>query len=436
MKRFNYIIMMFFSTVMMLYFISPTYAATYIVTNTNDSGVGSLRQAVNDANANAGADSIDFSVTGTITLSSSLPSITDSLTITGPSMANLTIDGNSNQLFTFNGPPGSQLFHITGLTMIGGSSTYGGAIFLPQSDTLTIDSCVISGNTASHGGGIYCNSSTLTVQNSTISGNNATQGGGGISIEAGSTVTIDNATISGNTANVGGGIFNDGNILHISNSSITGNGPVNTGGGIYNSSSGMMLTNVTISGNTANAGGGITNASSTLPLINVTLSNNTGNPGKGIYNGGTVTFLNTIIANIPGPGDNCANTGTGIFNSSGYSIDSANTCGCDQLTDIIDTDPLLGTLYNNGGDTKTHALLLNSPAIDAGEYYSGTPTTDQRGFSRPQDGDGDGNADKDMGAFEVFTGTVSLPRTGQTGCWDENGNPCTCGASGCSGQRT
>jgi hypothetical protein len=100
---------------------------------------------------------------------------------------------------------------------------------------------------------------------------------------------------------------------------------------------------------------------------------------------------------------------------------------------MITTDPLLGTLYNNGGDTQTHALLLNSPAIDSGENVSGTPGIDQRGFLRPQDGDGDGSSDKDRGAFEVFTGTVSLPQTGQTGCWDENGNPCTCGASGCSG---
>ena len=425
---------MLFFTALMLCIVVPTYAVTYIVTNTDDSGVGSLRQAINDANANTGADSIDFSVTGTITLSSSLPFITDSLTITGPGVTNLTIDGNSNQLFSFNGPPGSQTFHISGLTLIGGSSTYGGAIFLPQSDTLTIDSCVISGNTASHGGGIYSNSSTLTVQDSTISGNDATTtSGGGILIEGSSSTTIDNVTVSGNTAiSAGGGISSGGNSLNISNSTISGNGPVNSGGGIYNSGPSMMLTNVTISGNTANAGGGISSTSSMI-LINVTICNNTGNPGKGIYNGGTVTFQNAIIANIPGSGGNCANTGTGVFNSSGYNIDSENTCGFNQPTDIRNTDPLLGTLYNNGGDTKTHALLLNSPAIDAGENYSGTPTTDQRGFSRPQDGDGDGNDDKDIGAFEVFTGTVSLPRTGQTGCWDENGNPCTCGASGCSG---
>ena len=146
-----------------------------------------------------------------------------------------------------------------------------------------------------------------------------------------------------------------------------------------------------------------------------------------------MTFQNAIIANISGPGSNCVNTGTGSFSSSGYNIDSGNSCGCSQLTDFHDTDPLLGTLYNNGGDTKTHALLLNSPAIDAGYNFAYNSDTDQRGFSRPQDGDGDGISDKDIGAFEVFTGTVSMSKTGQTSCWDENGDPCTCGASGCSG---
>ena len=75
---FNGLIMMLFYIVLMLYFVVPIHAATYTVTNTNDSGVGSLRQAINDANINAGvADSINFSVTGTITLSSSLPHIGD-----------------------------------------------------------------------------------------------------------------------------------------------------------------------------------------------------------------------------------------------------------------------------------------------------------------------------------------------------------------------
>jgi uncharacterized protein DUF1566 len=438
MKRFNCIITMLFFTTLMLCVV-PTYAATYIVTNTNDSGVGSLRQAIFDSNATAEADTINFGVTGAITLSSSLTQIVYSLTINGPGAENLTINGASAyQLFFFSGPmgPPSQTFHISGLNLTGGSRAQGGAISLASNQTLTVDSCILSGNEATtNGGGISCwGNSTLIVQNSTVSGNDATTSGGGISIEDDSIVTIDNVTISSNTASIGGGIYNDGNSLNISNSTISNNGPVNSGGGIYNSGGTMILTNVTISGNTANVGGGISTASSTLILYNVTISNNTGNNnGGGIYNGGTVTFQNAIIANNLGSGNNCGDAGGGIFNSVGHNLDSEDTCRFNQPNDIINTDPLLGTLYNNGGDTKTHALLLNSPAIDAGENYSGTPSTDQRGFLRPQDGDDDGSSDKDMGAFEVFTGTVSLPQTGQTGCWDEAGNPCICGASGCSG---
>ncbi len=432
-------IMIIFFSALILSRVAPIYAATYTVTNTNDSGAGSLRQAIDEANINTGADIIDFNTTGTITLSSSLPHITDSLTITGPGAADLTIDGNSNQILFFAGPPGSQTFHIFGLTLTGGSSSYGGAINLAQSETLTIDACIVSGNAATiNGGGIQCDNSTLTIQDSSISGNSATSAGGGISIEGnGGTTTVDNVTISGNTAMIGGGIYHDGNILDIANVTIAGNGgpggPATSGGGIYNSGNVIWLTNVTISGNTAGAGGGITNASN-IYLTHVTLCNNTGNPGKGIYNGGNVQLENTIIGHQLGPGNNCAITGAGNFDSWGHNLESQNTCGCNQPTDMNNTDPLLGPLYDNGGDTQTHALLLNSPAIDAGNNHTTFPAaTDQRGYLRPQDGDGDGNDDKDIGAYEVFTGTVSLSRTGQTGCWDTNGNPCTCGASGCSG---
>ena len=430
-KRLYYVILLVFFAGLMLCMVVPTYAATYIVADTNDSGPGSLRQAIIDANANPGADTIEFTVTGTITLSGSLPTVTGSLTITGPGAESLTVDAGSNgYIFNLDG----QDNHIYGLTLTGGSAQDGGAIKLLQSDALTIDSCIISDNTASRGGGIYINSSTLTIQNSTISGNEATTGeGGGISIEGSSIVTLGNVTISSNTAaSSGGGIYNNGNSMFITNSTINGNGPVTNGGGIYNSNTSATFTNVTISDNTANVGGGISNASSTLVLTNVTIYNNKGGiSGRDIYNSGSVTFKNTIVANNLGSGNSCGNSG-GTFTSLGYNLDSGSTCGFDQAGDLTDTDPLLGPLYDNGGATKTHALLLNSPAIDNGTE-SGRPSTGQRGFSRSQDGDGDGTVMCDMGAFEVFTGTVDLPQTGQTGCWDENGNPCTCGAPGCGG---
>ena len=88
MKRFCNIIKMLFFTALMLCVAVSVYAATYTVTNTNDSGVGSLRQAIFDANATAEADTITFSVAGTITLASSLEQIIYSLTINGPGAEN------------------------------------------------------------------------------------------------------------------------------------------------------------------------------------------------------------------------------------------------------------------------------------------------------------------------------------------------------------
>jgi hypothetical protein len=324
---------------------------------------------------------------------------------------------------------------------VSAADSYGGGIY--NHGTLTLTDSTVSGNTASssefsYGGGIHNHYGTLTLTDSTVSGNTASINensyGGGISNHSG-TLTLNNSTVSGNTVSssfpsYGGGIYNYHGTLTLTDSTVTGNtassiNEVGNGGGIYssdttstvtltnsavndnsahygggshNSGGTLMLTNSTVTGNTASSasdssyGGGIysSGATSTVTLTNGTLSDNSADYGGGIVNSiGSATLKNTIVANSPS-GGNCY----GSITSSGHNLDSGNTCGFSGPGDLINTDPLLGPLQDNGGPTETHALLPGSPAIDAGDD-SACPATDQRGVPRPQ---GD---QCDIGAYEV-----------------------------------
>src|SRR5208282_965965 len=173
------------------------------VTNTNDSGFGSLRDAM--ANAASG-DTINFSLAypATITLASTL-TINTSLTISGPGASNVAISGNNAvQVFSIGGGT----VNISGVTIEHGSFggyPYGGGI--ANGGTLTLSNSAVSGNTGSYvGGGIY-NYGTLTLTNSTVSGNSASYMGG---IYNEGTLTLSNSTLSGNSASYYGAIFNEG----------------------------------------------------------------------------------------------------------------------------------------------------------------------------------------------------------------------------------
>ena len=161
-------------------------ALTFTVSNLNDNGGGSLREAVAQANANPGPDNIDFTVTGTILLTSGQMQISGPLTITGPGAANLTVDANNNQrvfsIFvtdptcpTTDGPDFQ--VSISGLRLINArrtNSNSGGAI-ISVGKSLTLDSVIIEGNKASLGGGMAFFTEnpgqTLVIRNSQFTNN-------------------------------------------------------------------------------------------------------------------------------------------------------------------------------------------------------------------------------------------------------------------------
>jgi uncharacterized repeat protein (TIGR01451 family) len=128
---------------------------------------------------------------------------------------------------------------------------------------------------------------------------------------------------------------------------------------------------------------------------------------------GTVTVGNTILRFSDG--SNCITESVGLINSADFNIDNGNTCGFSGNNDLINTDALLGPLADNGGPTLTFLPLTGSPAIDgAGISNPNCPADDQRGFTRPQDGNGDTVASCDIGAVEVQLNNIDLTIVKQT----------------------
>ena len=355
-----------FSVILGLFFLLPAIdllAADQVVTNNNDSGAGSLRQAIADVGA---GEEITFDADYTITLATQLSVDT-----------NMTIEGTGSGSTIIDGAGSCSIFNIH------------------EDKTVTLtDMTIRNGN--QHG---IWNYGALTIIDCTISGCTATTFGGGISSSGSGTLTLSDCTISGNSQTPdayhgGGGIFSEGS---------------------------ATLTNCTISGNTCvsdnTGGGGIyfsTVAANSLILTNCTIANNENTRASG--NGGGVCLRgsssdlyieNTIIANNTASGTNDFYKVSGTVHNNGYNavetqsgsdfVDGVNgcytgtQCGENLSTTLADNDTLNGT--------QTLALSSGSVAIDAGNWTANQgvsiPAKDQRGYDRDPD-----PGKPDIGAYE------------------------------------
>ncbi len=325
-----------------------------------------------DCSAGAGADTITFSVAGTITLAGRT-AIGTAVVIDGG--GRVTVAGSTGTAIL--GVDGGGSLTLRGLTLAGGYGTYGGAV--DNSGTLLIERSTIRDNIATMDGGAIDNYATLTVRDSSFIGNTATVHGGAISAYTGSTTSIVRSTFASNWSSLqGGAIFAfNGAVLSIANSTFAGNSAP-TGGAIMTfGNATLVVENVTMSGNGASGsiGGLAADAASSVHVRNSIIAGNAGGDTSD-----PATTLDTGTHNLIGVAT------AGLLDPAG--------------------------LADNGGPTQTVRLLATgAAAIDNGDAMTcaGAPVggTDQRGLARPAGA-------CDIGAVErdLVAPTTSAPAIG------------------------
>ena len=376
---------------------SAASAKTITVTNTNDSGPGSLRAAVTEANGNSETDAIVFdpavfgspqtiTLTEQILISNNFNTV-ENVTITGPGADLLTISGNGvTRIF---GTIQQDTIAISGMTLTGGYAIDGGGA-ISNGGVLTLTDIVFVQNTSSTGGAIYnaengpdsgvLNVNSCVFRDNTTFGTNINgNGGSAITNRSGRLTVTDSSMTDGKTRGGGGGLRIEGGLVNVSNTTISNNtsggvGNARGGGGIYNGGE-LTLTNCTVSGNTStedSEGGGIRNVFK-LTLINSIVTGNTSTEGGGgIFAAGTtasgelVTIINSTISNNSagnGTGSTSFSNGGGIWLQAGMTtVITGSTISGNSVKAIPGGDfPLRSG--NGGGIFSVAALTLKNTTV-------------------------------------------------------------------------
>jgi hypothetical protein len=359
-----------------------TTPSIFFVTNTNDSGAGSLRQAVIDANnqVSPSPDTILFQTSGTIVLTSGEILIDDPVNITGPGSGKLIISGNNASRIFYIGNDALTSIHVglSGMTLVGGNAFNGsGGAIATENEDLQLTDVVVSGNRAQRGGGIMIGiDGRLTMDRSVVTGNTAAgiggpssqEGtisyglGGGLYLDGNSVTIIRDSTITGNSVSNGhgGGIYVDYySHLLIQRSYLAFNnafGGFSSGGGIQSFSVGILtILDSTIANNFATGnGGGINAANFEFQMVNSTVSGNTANnSGGGIhldgyyYGGGSRPDGGQPIGNSSAViiASTIANNNAGYYGGGIYSLRDVAISNSIISGNTADTDDDLSNYY-------------------------------------------------------------------------------------------
>ena len=408
-------------------------AATLTVTNLNDSGAGSLRQACIDA---ASGDTVVFQpgLAGVVTFAAGQIDLgAKALTIIG------NADVSGAPAITLNGNQATRLLNTGAALSLDTLALYqgyaignlGGAI--NSTSAVICTGCVFLANYAGIGGGAIFQSGmsgTVTCTGCTFEANLVNSGYGGAIVAVGNVVCSD-CLFSQNyfgSSGDGGAIYQNsfGHTVTCTDCTFYSNLALNdyttpstgNGGAIYCTGDGITCTGCTFYANIAvGSGGAIWAQTYGVSCTDCTFSANNG-IGRCIYTASAqVTITNSIVADQYTGGWMFFNGGGATFTSGGYNICTASAVDVPWMNatgDQVSTDPMLGPLQDNGGPVPTMRPLVGSPAIDKGG--ASVTTTDARGYGRPADDSAIANATggdgRDIGAVEFEIPEIMLLRDG------------------------